>query len=63
MTNHKQPAAPRYEVQTRSGLDWGWHCGSDDLSVAFNKAREAKRTGYAVRVWDTRALRVVQVPR
>jgi hypothetical protein len=57
------PANPRYEVQTRSGLSWGWYCGNDDLSVAFRKAREAKRTGYTVRVWDSRALKVIPIPR
>lgn len=58
-----EPAAPRYEVQTRSGLTWGWYCGSNELSAAFSEARKARRIGYAVRVWDSRALKSIPIPR
>lgn len=57
------PATPRYEVQTRSGLEWGWYCGSEDLSKAFADARAARRIGYRVRVWDSRALKSIPIPR
>lgn len=58
-----QPVMTRYEVQTRSGLSWGWYSGGVDLSIAFASARAARRTGYSVRVLDTRSGATIQIPR
>ncbi len=47
------PAPVRYQVQTRSGLEWGWYAGSHDIDVARRYAREARSSGHRVRILDT----------
>jgi len=53
----------RYQVQTRSGADWSHYAAYDEQSAAFRCYRSARRTGYSVRVVDTRSDKIVQVPR
>lgn len=52
------PIMTKYEIQTRAGAVWDWHCGANSL----DEAREAVRglRGYARRIVDTRTRQVVK---